>query len=89
MQASELGIVTQISEPPLDTALAMAATMAAKSPGAIRFGKQLFETSWHADPATGLKLEEQLQRQLIGSHNQVESVKANFENRAPQFMDPD
>jgi enoyl-CoA hydratase/carnithine racemase len=88
-EAADLGIVTRISESPLQTALEMAEAIAGKSPGAIRFGKQLFETSWHADPATGLKLEEKLQRQLIGSQNQVEAVKANFENRAPQFGEPD
>jgi len=30
-----------------------------------------------------------LQGRLIGSSNQVEAVKANFEERSPQFSDPD
>ena len=37
---------------------------------------------------TGLELESKLQVGLIGSPNQVEAVKANFENRAPAFQDP-
>jgi len=88
-EAAELGIVTSVSESPLDTAMEMAATIASKSPGAIRLGKQLFETSWRAEPATGLKLEAKLQGQLIGSPNQAEAVKANFEDRAPEFTNPD
>jgi enoyl-CoA hydratase/carnithine racemase len=89
VEAADLGIVTRVSDTPLDTAMEMAETIAVKSPGAIRFSKQLFETSWHADPATGLHLEEKLQRQLIGSKNQIEAVQANFENRAPRFSEPD
>lgn len=88
-EAAELGLVTQVSESPLEAALEMAHTIASKSPGAIRLGKQLFETSWRADRATGVKLEAKLQGRLIGSRNQVEAVKANFEERAPQFVDPD
>ncbi len=30
-----------------------------------------------------------LQGQLVGSRNQIESVKANFEKRAPEFSDPE
>lgn len=88
-EAAELGIVTKVSDSPLEAALEMAAVIATKSPSAIRLGKQLFEDSWRADPATGLKLEARLQGQLIGSKNQVEAVNANFKERAPQFTDPD
>jgi hypothetical protein len=34
-----------------------------------------------------MKLEETLQRSIIGSPNQMEAVKANFENREPDFKD--
>ena len=88
-EAAQLGMVTQVSDTPLEAALAMAETIAAKSPSAIRLGKQLFEDTWHADRDTGLALEEKLQRRLIGRTNQVEAVTSNFEERAPQFVDPD
>ena len=88
-EAAELGLVTKVDEHPLDAALEMAETIARKSPDAIRLGKQLFEDSWHADTATGVKMEAQLQGRLIGSPNQVEAVKANFEERAPQYTNPD
>lgn len=88
-EATQLGIVTQVSDSPLESALAMAETIAANSPSAIRLGKQLLEETWHADRDTGLNLEEKFQRRLIGGTNQLEAVKSNFEERVPQFVDPD
>jgi len=88
-EAAELGVVTRVSDSPLETAMEMAETIATKSPGAIRLCKQLFEASWRAERATGLKLEAKLQGQLIGSANQVEVVKANFEERPAKFANPD
>jgi enoyl-CoA hydratase/carnithine racemase len=88
-EAQALGLVTRIADDPLQAALHLAQEIAAKSPEAIRFGKQLLETAWHAEPAVGLALEQELQAKLIGSPNQIEAVKANFENRAPVFKDPD
>ncbi|MEE4359955.1 MAG: crotonase/enoyl-CoA hydratase family protein [Pseudomonadales bacterium] len=87
-EAQRLGLVTRVVEDPLAAALDMARQIAGKSPDAIRFGKKLLEESWHADPATGLGLEASLQASLIGSPNQLEAVKANFEDRAPRFADP-
>lgn len=86
-QAHALGLVTHVVEDPLAAALELAREIAGKSPDAIRAGKKLLEESWRADERTGLELESTLQTQLIGSPNQVEAVKANFENRAPQFAD--
>jgi hypothetical protein len=43
----------------------------------------------HGDVPSGLKMEEALQRGLIGSPNQIEAVKAYFEKRAPDFADPE
>lgn len=88
-EAAELGIVTRVSDSPLEDAIEMAELIATKSPQAIRLAKQLFETSWRDERASGLKLEAKLQGQLIGSPNQVEAVKANFEDRPPQFANPD
>jgi enoyl-CoA hydratase/carnithine racemase len=84
-EAAELGLVTRISDNPLESALEMAETIATKSPDAIRLGKQLFEETWHGDRDASLKLEEQFQRQLMGSKNQIEAVQSNFENRAANY----
>jgi enoyl-CoA hydratase/carnithine racemase len=67
----------------------LAREIASKSPDAIRFGKQLFEETWRADERTGLELETKLQVELIGSENQIEAVRANFEKRSPEFKDAD
>ena len=88
-EAAELGVITQVSDPPLDAAMEMAEAIASRSPSAIRLGKQLFETAWHADRAEGLALEARLQGRLIGGTNQVEAVRSNFEERAPRYVDPD
>ena len=86
-EASQLGLVTHVVEDPLAAALELAREIAGKSPHAVRAGKKLFEESWHADARTGLELEAALQTGLIGSPNQVEAIKANFENRKPDFRD--
>ena len=83
--AKELGLVTHVSEEPLEHALQLAQEIASKSPDAIRSGKRLFEAAWHADAKAGLQLEARLQSKLLGSENQVEAIRANFEKRAPDF----
>ena len=87
-EAAELGLATRVSESPLDDALEMAREIAGKSPDAIRAAKQLLNSAPLIPVQEGLQLEEKLQATLIGSPNQVESVRANFEKRAPDFKDP-
>lgn len=89
VEAAQLGLVTHVSDRPLETAMEMAETIAGKSPDAIRMGKQLFERTWRGDRDESLQLEGQLQGQLIGRKNQLEAVKANLEERTPQYVDPD
>ncbi|MEM7020021.1 MAG: crotonase/enoyl-CoA hydratase family protein [Pseudomonadota bacterium] len=86
-EAAELGIVTQVKDDPIQAALDMAQEIASKSPTAIRAGKKLFEETWRSEPAHGFQLEESLQLGLIGSPNQVEAVKSNFENRPANYKD--
>ena len=83
--AKHVGLVTHVSDDPLADAMVLAEEIAGKSPDAVRAGKQLLETSWYADERVGLELEASLQTALIGSPNQVEAIKANLENRAPDF----
>ncbi len=83
-----LGLATRVSAAPLDEALAMARDIAGKSPDAIRAGKHLLNRAVVTSVEEGLRLEEKLQRGLIGSPNQLEAVQANMQKRAPQFADP-
>jgi enoyl-CoA hydratase/carnithine racemase len=88
-EAVQLGLATRVSQDPRTDALALARTIAGKSPDAIRAGKHLLNSAVSATIADGLQLEERLQRGLIGSPNQVEAVQANMQKRVPQFHDPE
>ncbi len=88
-EAQQLGLITRICDDPLAEAIKMAGDIAQKSPNSIIAGKLLLETAWHGSAEEGLKLEETLQKSLLGSPNQVEAMKANFEKRAPNFRDPE
>jgi enoyl-CoA hydratase/carnithine racemase len=88
-EAVELGLATRVAEDPLAEALELASGIAQKSPHAIRSAKKLFNASVTMSVRDGLVLEEELQRALIGSPNQIEAVRANFEKRAAVFADPE
>ena len=88
-QAAELGLATHVSDTPREAALELALEIASKSPTAIRAGKQLLDASGDLDVAAGLLLEERLQKTLLGTPNQIESVRANVEKRDARFEDPD
>jgi enoyl-CoA hydratase/carnithine racemase len=84
-QAKDVGLVTRVADDPFAAAMELAEEIAGKSPDAVRAAKTLYEQAWHADTRTGLELEASLQAALIGSTNQIEAVKANFEKRPPSF----
>jgi enoyl-CoA hydratase/carnithine racemase len=86
-EARQLGLITRVCDDPISEARGLAKEIAGKSPDAIAAGKQLLESAWHSSAGEGLKLEEALQKSLISSPNQVEAVKANFENLEPDFKD--
>lgn len=86
-EAQSMGLVTRVTENAREAALELAQEIAGRSPTAVRAGKHLYETTWHASDDSGFGLEAKLQTGLIGSPNQVEAIKANFENRDPQFPD--
>lgn len=87
-EAAELGLVTRLADDPHAAALELAREIAGKSPEAIRAAKRLFDAAPELSPAQGLRLEEGLQRALLGKPNQVEAVRANLEKRDPDFSDP-
>jgi enoyl-CoA hydratase/carnithine racemase len=88
-EAAALGLATRVAERPYEAACELAREIAAKSPSAIRAGKRLLDASGLVDLEAGLRLEEELQRELIGRPDQLEAVRANLEKRAPKFSDPD
>ena len=87
-EALGLGVVTQLSGEPLAAAHELAGEIASMSPDAVRGAKRLFDRSWQSPPDTGLALEAEIQRQLIGSPNQIAAVTAGLTKRAAEFVDP-
>lgn len=86
-EAVRLGLATRLCEDPLAAADALARDIAGRSPSAIRAAKRLLNTAWESKIEDGLRLEAETQMTLIGRPNQLESVRANFERRPPQFSD--
>ena len=86
-EAGEIGFATRVTADPHAEALAVARDIAGKSPDAIRAGKRLFNDAPYVDVANGFLQETVEQVALIGSPNQVESVVANLQKRAPSFAD--
>lgn len=87
-EAVAFGLATRVAADPLAEALALAHAIAQKSPDAIRAGKRLLNAAMVPGAAELLLAESREQKALIGSPNQVEAVRANLEQRAPRFVDP-
>jgi len=87
-EALQIGFATRLCADPLADALQMAHDIALKSPDAIRAGKRLLNGAASQTAAELLMAESVEQKALIGSPNQVETVKANIERRAPRFSTP-
>ena len=83
----QLGAITRIEEEPVDAARRMAATIAGKSPDAIRGIKRLVNEAWTASEAGGLALEARIQAELLRAPNQAEAVRAGLEKRQANFAD--
>jgi enoyl-CoA hydratase/carnithine racemase len=88
-EAHELGLVTRLADDPGTAAGELAAEIATKSPDAIRRGKLLLERTYNAAAPEALALEEKLQRELLGSPNQLAAVQAAISREPAEFRDPE
>ena len=86
-EALALGLVTRIDEDPTAAAQALAAEIASRSPDAIRRTKRLANEVPTLAAADGLALEEELQKELIGSPNQLAAVTAALSRQPAEFAD--
>ncbi|MGB7243586.1 MAG: crotonase/enoyl-CoA hydratase family protein [Sulfitobacter sp.] len=84
-QAEHWGLITSIARDPVVAALALARTIAGKSPNAIGAAKRLIAVSQTAAPDEILIAEAKEQAALIGRPEQMEVVAAQFSKRAPVF----
>lgn len=87
-EAVDIGLATRLSNDPLAASRALAAEIAALSPDATRRAKALLERSWNLPAAESLALEEELQRELLGTPNQIKAVQAGLSGEPAQFEDP-
>jgi enoyl-CoA hydratase/carnithine racemase len=81
------GFVTRLAADPLAEAMALARTIAGRSPHAIRGAKRLLNMAHDADPRAMLKAETEEQLKVIGKRNMMEAVAANMAKRTPMFED--
>lgn len=87
-EAVRIGLGTKLTNEPLAVAREFAAEIAALCPDATRRAKQLLERGWDMDAAGSLALEEELQRELLGTPNQMKAVQAAFTKEPAKFDDP-
>lgn len=87
-EAERVGLCTHVSDDPLAAARALAQEIAGRSPDAVRMTKRLFREAWHMSPAEGLKLETDLQVQIMGKPNQMAAVVAGMSKQPAEFGDP-
>lgn len=87
-EGHRLGLATRLSDDPYTEALALAKEIANLSPDAVRGAKELLNHLFNAGAGEQFAQERRIIRSLVGRPNQVESVMASFENRAPNFVDP-
>ncbi|NBR99029.1 MAG: crotonase/enoyl-CoA hydratase family protein [Actinobacteria bacterium] len=87
-EAHELGVVTRVSDSPLEVAMQIAKEIAGRSPDAVRGAKALINRLSNAGAAEHFAEERRIIYSLIGKPNQVEAVMANFEKRPTNFVAP-
>lgn len=87
IEAARIGLATRAEDDPHASALELAAEMAGKNPHAVRRTKRLLDIAGRVGLADGFAAEQSVIRELIGSPNQTEAVRANLAERAPEFAD--
>jgi enoyl-CoA hydratase/carnithine racemase len=85
VEAVAMGLATRLSDSPHQDALMLAREIASKSPAAVRSAKALLDGARQLSWEEGLLAEQQAQRRLIGSADQVEALGAHLEQREPRF----
>jgi enoyl-CoA hydratase/carnithine racemase len=88
VEARDLGLVTHVADDPFAAARELAAEIAGRSPDAVRGMKRLFNEAWTGSAEQTLRLEADIQLGLLGTPNQLESVRAGLAKEPAQFTDP-
>jgi enoyl-CoA hydratase len=85
-KALEYGLISEIAENPLEAALKLAETLAAKAQIALKLAKKSINTVSNTNLQTGLDLEEMSWSSLYATNDQKEGMRAFAEKRKPKFM---
>lgn len=84
-RAEHYGLVSEVADDPLATAIDLAERLALKSPSALRAAKALIGYAETHAPDAVLLEESRVQAALIGKPDQMEVVAATFAKRDPVF----
>jgi len=87
-ESHQLGVVTRLTDSPLEVAMQIASEIAERSPDAVRGAKALINRLSNAGAAEHFAEERKIIYSLIGKPNQVEAVMSNFEKRPASFVSP-
>lgn len=88
-EAASLGLATRTAADPVAEAMAMAHTIAAAAPNAMRQAKAVFEGRPAMNRAETLVAETDRQADIMRNPQFMEAVMAGMQKRAPQFRDDD
>jgi enoyl-CoA hydratase/carnithine racemase len=80
-EAHELGLVSHLSDDPLDAAHKLAAEIETRSPDAVAAAKFLMQQAWSTGETGALAAERRWQRQLLGKRNQRIAMARNLEQK--------
>lgn len=86
-EAERIGLVNTVVEPQalMETALAIANDIAAKSAITLQVAKQVVNQGFDTDLSTGLMLEKLGQSFIFGTEDRLEGISAFLEKRSPNF----
>ena len=69
-QGAEYGLISKVSDEPLQSAQQLATTLSEKSPDAVAAAKALFKKTWKKDTRGALLWERLIQLRILGPKNQ-------------------
>ena len=86
--ALQAGLVAELTEPELtlETALALAATIATKPPLAVRLAKEALLQAFESSLSAGLEFERKAFVMLAATDDRREGMAAFSERRKPEFQ---
>lgn len=85
LEAKEMGLVSKVSDNPMEDAIVLANEIATRSPDAVTAAKHLFNATWVASEKDALHLETKLQKKLLGRWNQVAAASKHLMDKPLEY----